>query len=304
MDVHLEWLGVSTFRLTLGGTVVWLDAYMDRVPSAPPVGLSSGEVDRADYILVGHSHFDHLYGAATIAKNTGATIVGSYETVRLMSDAGIGEASLLPVSGGEPLDLGDNIRVRVFPSLHSCIWASSGRAADDECLGDLGVSHQERVGRLSAGLAAGGGTEEIRAHLETTGPWPRGDGGALAYLIETPEGSILWKDTSGHWTSLLPTLRPDVALLAAAGRGNVDGEPVQGSLSDFIAQEVRHLEPGRVLLCHHDNWMPPFTQELDVDPIRAALKTSAPRTDLVEVGYLDPYPVLPLASRGGRRPGA
>jgi L-ascorbate metabolism protein UlaG (beta-lactamase superfamily) len=292
MDVHLEWLGVSTFRLILGSTVVFLDAYMDRVPSAPAVGLSSGEVDRADYILVGHSHFDHLYGAAAIADNTGATVVGSYETVRLMSDAGVAEAKLLAVSGGEPVELGHGIRVRVFPSLHSCIWASAGRGADDECLGDLGVAHQERLGRLSAALAGGTGSEEIRAHLASTGPWPRGDGGALAYLIETPEGSILWKDTSGHWTSLLPALRPDVAILAAAGRGNVDGEPVQGSLSDFIAREVRLLEPGRVLLCHHDNWMPPFTTELDVGPVRARLTAEAPRTELIELGYLDAYPVL------------
>lgn len=292
MDVHLEWLGVSTFRLTLGSTVVFLDAYMDRVPSAPPVGLSSAEVDRADYILVGHSHFDHLYGAATIAGNTGATIVGSYESVRLMSDAGIPEAQLLAVSGGEPLELGAQIRVRVFPSLHACIWASSGRTADEECLGDLGVAHQERVQRLSTRSARGSTSEEIRAHMATTGPWPRGDGGALAYLIETPEGSIVWKDTSGHWSALLPPLRPDVALLAAAGRGNVDGEPLQGRLSDFIAREVRLLEPRRLLLCHHDNWMPPFTREMDVGPIRSSLTTAAPGTEMVEVDYLDPYPVL------------
>ena len=54
MDVQLEWLGVSTFRLTLGSLVIFLDAYMDRVPAAPPVGISSAEVERADYILVGH----------------------------------------------------------------------------------------------------------------------------------------------------------------------------------------------------------------------------------------------------------
>ena len=72
----------------------------------------------------------------------------------------------------------------------------------------------------------------------------------------------------------------------------MDGEPVQGSLSDFIVREVQLLEPRRVLLCHHDNWMPPFTSELDVAPIRANLTAAAPRTELVEVGYLDPFPVL------------
>ena len=67
-----EWFGVATFRLTIGDLVIFLDAYMDRVPAAPPVGLRSEDVDSCDYVLVGHSHFDHLHGAQHIAKNTGA----------------------------------------------------------------------------------------------------------------------------------------------------------------------------------------------------------------------------------------
>ena len=51
--------------------------------------------------------------------------------------------------------------------------------------------------------------------------------GAFAYLIETQYGSILWKDTSGHWTGTLRGLRPGVALPAAAGRGNIDGNPIR-----------------------------------------------------------------------------
>jgi L-ascorbate metabolism protein UlaG (beta-lactamase superfamily) len=292
MDVQVEWLGVSTFRLTLGSLVVFLDAYLDRVPSAPPVGLASAGVEQADYILVGHSHFDHLYGAATIAANTGATIVGSYESMRLMSDAGISENQLMAVSGGEPVELAAAVRVQVLPSLHSCIWTRAGRQAEEECLGDLGVSHQERLLRLSSRGAISSMTDEIRAHMAACGPSPRGDGGALAYLIETPEGSILWKDTSGHWSSLLGRVRPDVAILAAAGRGNVDGEPVQGSLADFVAGEAGLLGPRRLLLCHHDNWMPPFTQETDIGPIRSRLAAAAPSTELIELDYLDPYPVL------------
>ena len=292
MDVQLEWLGVSTFRLTLGSLVIFLDAYVDRVPSAPPVGITSAEVERADYILVGHSHFDHLFGAATIATNTGAVIVGSYESVRLMSDAGIGDGQLMAVSGGEPIRLSDAVRVQVFPSLHSCIWSRPGRSTDEECLGDLGVVHQERLERLSSRQSSRTTDQVVMAHLAATGPSPRGDGGALAYLIETPEGSIFWKDTSGHWTSLLGGVQPDVAILAASGRGNVDGEPIQGSLADFVSGEVEMLGPRRLLLCHHDNWMPPFTTETDIDPIRSRLSASAPSVELIEIGYLDPYRVL------------
>jgi glyoxylase-like metal-dependent hydrolase (beta-lactamase superfamily II) len=60
----------------------FLDAYIDRVPALPPIGVSVDQITRADWIVVGHSHFDHLYGAERIAKATGATIIGSYETVR------------------------------------------------------------------------------------------------------------------------------------------------------------------------------------------------------------------------------
>ena len=63
MSVFLDWLGVSTFRLTIDDTVIFLDAYIDRNPAATPVGLKIAEVERADYILIGHSHFDHLWGA-------------------------------------------------------------------------------------------------------------------------------------------------------------------------------------------------------------------------------------------------
>ena len=47
------------------------------------------QVERADWIVVGHSHFDHLYGAERIARRTGARILGSHETVRVMEAQGV-----------------------------------------------------------------------------------------------------------------------------------------------------------------------------------------------------------------------
>ena len=92
----------------------------------------------------------------------------------------------------------------------------------------------------------------------------RGDGGALVFMIDTPEGSLLYQDTSGHWTGILHDLRPDVAILAAAGRGNVDGEPVQGSLAGFVARQASLVRAPKVILSHHDDWLPGFSTEIDV----------------------------------------
>src|SRR5215213_3123962 len=99
MTATLDWAGCATFRLTVGDVVVFLDAYLDRVADAAQSGLQVDDVDRADFILVGHSHFDHLWGAERIAPRTGATIVGSYETIRVMAEQGVPAAQLLPVAG-------------------------------------------------------------------------------------------------------------------------------------------------------------------------------------------------------------
>src|SRR5690606_21133802 len=94
---------------------------------------------------------------------------------------------------------------------------------------------------------------ELR-ELIASGADSQSTGGALDYLIQTPDGSILYQDTMGYWTGLYGSLQPDVALLAAAGRGNIDGEPIQGSIEDFIAGELDLLRPRQVILNHHDNF--------------------------------------------------
>ena len=60
---------------------------------------SAADVERADFVLVGHSHFDHLWGAETIAANTGATVIGSHETVRVLREAEVPSGQLVAIGG-------------------------------------------------------------------------------------------------------------------------------------------------------------------------------------------------------------
>ena len=295
MTARLDWYGCATFRLTVESLVIFLDAYIDRVPSAPGPGLRADDIDRADWIVVGHSHFDHLWGAERIARRTGATIIGSHETVRILEQEGVPLAQLLPVGGGERIRLSEDLTVAVYPSLHSCVWTAKGGMyqPDEVCLGDLGVTYQERMARMQEmmqGIASLG--PEVLAHLQASAQGVRGDGGSFVYLFETPEGSLLYQDTSGHWTGILHNLRPDVAILAAAGRGTIDGEPIQGTLAQFVAQQIGLLRPRRVILAHHDNWLPGFSIPTRIAPIREAMARRTPRTQLVELGYLSGYPLF------------
>jgi hypothetical protein len=67
---------------------------------------------------------------------------------------------------------------------------------------------------------------------------------------------------------------------------------VQGTLAGFVASEVELLRPKQVVLCHHDDWMPPLTKPIDVAPIRHELERRAPAAELVEMGYLEGRTIL------------
>lgn len=297
MTTTLDWYGCATFRMRTAGLTVFLDAYIDRAEGAAGPGVTADEVTEADWIVVGHSHFDHIYGAERIMANTDATLIGSYESIRVLEQAGVPLERMICVGGGETIALGDGVTVSVFPSQHSCVWSHQEmEQSGDVCLGDLGVTWHEQQERFQAlmeyfltGMPSPS-TEHLVGSMGVHSD--RGDGGALVFFFELPDGSLLYQDTSGHWSGVLRDLRPDVAILAAAGRGNVDGEPIQGSLAQFVGRQVDLLRPGKVVLCHHDNWLPGFSVATDMQPIREELARVAPRTRLLEPGYLEGTVVL------------
>jgi L-ascorbate metabolism protein UlaG (beta-lactamase superfamily) len=295
MTARLDWYGCATFRLrTAEGLTVFLDAYLDRVPAAQQSGVGVDEVTEVDWILVGHSHFDHLAGAERIAPRTGAKVVGSYESIRLLAAAGVAEEQLAPVAGGERVRLDEHTTVRVIPSLHSAVWSKQPMPPIEEvCLGEEDLTYQQRQERLAAlWPALTNLDEDVREHLQRTALGDRGDGGALIYILETSEGVLLYQDTVGCWGPLLAREHPDVAILAAAGRGIRDGEPVQTSLARFVAEQAAALSPRTVLLSHHDDWLPGFSRPTDTGPIRDALAAEAPQSTLIELNYASGFPLF------------
>ena len=292
MGISIEWFGCSTYRLKIDHLTIFLDAYLDRPATAPDVGLLTSDVTECDYILIGHSHWDHLWGAETIIRNTGATLIGSYETARVMIDQeGIAERSIIPVAGSERLRLNDNVSVSVFPSLHSHIWIPTenglGRL-EDTCQGHQGVFHQDRLQLLEERFAL-----RDSAALPWSTQTPRGDGGALCYMIETPYGSVFFKDTMGHYTNIIGDLEPDIALLAAAGRGNTNGEPIQGSGIDFLIGEIALLDPTSVILGHYDDFSGSGNPALDhLGPVKQALSETNLKAEILEIGFGEPTMVL------------
>jgi hypothetical protein len=60
-----------------------------------------------------------------------------------------------------------------------------------------------------------------------------------------------------------------------------------------VGEEVAILAPRRVVLSHHDDWLPGFSVATDVSIIRDELARVAPKSELVELGYMDGTTLLP-----------
>src|SRR5262245_32026287 len=131
--VFLTWMSVTNWLFEVGDTRIVMDGYISRIPQEAFSGLSFaqavpskpdeqaikrliealGETNSIDYILTGHSHFDHSFDTATWAKLTGARIIGARSTCLQAVAQGIPASQCTAVEGGEMLSLGDQVTVRV-----------------------------------------------------------------------------------------------------------------------------------------------------------------------------------------------
>ena len=217
---------------------------------------------------------------------------------------------MICVAGGERVRLSDDVIVSVYPSQHSLRVVAD---ADDPVR--RGVPRRPR--RHVAG-AAGSGCASSRTYLATAldpervrAPARRRRSGtataATAARWSTcsrrPRARCSTRTRRATGAGSSTALRPDVAILAAAGRGNVDGEPIQGSLAEFVGRPGRALvRPPALVLGHHDDWLPGFSVPTDMAPLRAAFARRRPGQRAARTRLPRRYGCLRLTrnGRGGR----
>jgi hypothetical protein len=143
-QVVLKYLGTAGWEITDGTTVVLIDPYLSRINGPAPPGGGSGHsmagdsrraygwndaaspdvaaidshIQRADFILVTHTHYDHVLDVPHIAHKTGAAVVGTESTENVMRAYGLPEEQLLTVRGGEDYQF-SSFSLKVIPSIHS-----------------------------------------------------------------------------------------------------------------------------------------------------------------------------------------
>lgn len=191
--LSLTYLGVAGWQIDSGGKTILVDPYfsrpnLDGVIESDPQAVAARSPRRADVILVGHSHVDHLLDAPAVALATGAAIVGSDSTARVARAAGVPADRVIAIEGGEELSF-DGFSVRVIESRHSLIEVP-------ELEGEITV-----------------------VPPKTFEDWK--EGGAFNYLVRVGGHEIFVSSTANFVEDKLAGLRPDVAIVATGLRQKV-----------------------------------------------------------------------------------
>lgn len=195
--VLLTWMSVTNWLFEVGNSRIVTDGYISRIPqeafSSPSfatalpakpdepairrVIAALGGTGKIDFILTGHSHFDHSFDTAVWAKLTGARIIGSRSTCLQAAAQGVPSSQCKAVEGGEVLSLGDHVTVRVVR------WNHSGDVSTPA--GRILYAPLELVETPAAA------PEGLRPGVLQD--FPNG-GGARAYLftVETMAGAVSW----------------------------------------------------------------------------------------------------------------
>src|SRR6266852_2584539 len=85
---EVTWYGHAAFVVkTPGGTTLAIDPWINNPKNQDPTAM--GKIEKLDYILITHGHFDHVADAVALQKKTNAKIVAAFELGAQLAAAGV-----------------------------------------------------------------------------------------------------------------------------------------------------------------------------------------------------------------------
>lgn len=271
----IRWTGFSNFELVYGGQVILLDAYFDRGALFPPLGFKAADLARADVILIGHGHHDHMSDAASVAARTGAVVVGAPLTIEKLRTQSVESKQLRAVTGRD----GERLEFRGFTV--EPILARHGEpppnvtAAFTKTLQSVTDAPTAEQTAEQAAIR-GRGVSDPRVATE----------GTIAYLITLDNGfRIVYRDSGGRVTdyeraTFEKIAGVDVALVATSA-AYLNSLTIQQAL-----EYVRTYRPSAYIPAHHDAAYNSLWRA--TEPIFQAIKDQNPAVLTISKGYREP----------------
>jgi L-ascorbate metabolism protein UlaG (beta-lactamase superfamily) len=113
--IKVTWLGHAAFEVTSpGGTTFLIDPFIMKNPKTPKA-MKDLSLYKPGFILVTHSHFDHVADAVPIAKASGAKIIAVSDHGKALD---LDAKQVLRGNPGGKIKAGD-VMVHFVPAMHS-----------------------------------------------------------------------------------------------------------------------------------------------------------------------------------------
>ena len=121
----IRWMGYTNYELVYGDKIILLDnGYYNRTGTQyKDLGFTAADITRADLIIIGHGHADHISDTAQVAFQTGAPVIGAPITIAKLrtNPPAVNPQQFITVTGttGEILNFPDiGITVQPILGLH------------------------------------------------------------------------------------------------------------------------------------------------------------------------------------------
>ncbi len=235
--VNFTWFGTDGWEITFGKRTILFDPWLSRFDTGIFAGkfnpntpleveetLVNRHIKKADQILIGHGHWDHLADVPYIAKKTGAMVIGSGTHANVLRAYGVPEGQIVQVKGGEYFQF-DDYTIEVFPGIHS-----------------VGPSKQ---------VGFPGHLLHVPAAPSTIRDLPEGD--SLIFVITIGgKFSVFLMSTANFIERAIAGLKPDVALVATI---------LANQIHDYTSRLLKVLNYPKVILpTHWENFEKPYTE--------------------------------------------
>jgi L-ascorbate metabolism protein UlaG (beta-lactamase superfamily) len=237
-----RFLGTATLVFDDGSTALMTDGFFSRPslwrvafghlePNEPRINqaLTRAQVNQLAALFVAHSHYDHAMDSATVARKSGAIVIGSESTANIARGEGLPDERIRVVKDGDPLTFG-RFRVTAFETPHS---------PKPLYLGEI----------------------EKPLHLPARASDYR-EGGNYSFLIEHDGVRILVVASANYVPGRLKNVRADVVFLGIGTLGKQSDEFAES----YWREVVLSTGAKRVIPIHWDDFMLPLDEPLQPLP--------------------------------------
>ncbi|WP_248323484.1 MBL fold metallo-hydrolase [Caballeronia sp. Sq4a] len=273
----LRWLGTANYELAYHGVVVIMDTYYERPARTAPLGFTVSQVQKANVILIGHAHSDHISDVAAVAAQTKAQVIGSAITTKEAQVLGVPVAQTTTVTGNntEKFTYGD-ISITPTHIIHSTIEA--GLTTQLAALYALDAPPLTAAEQQQHDAVSARGSSDPNIVTQ----------GTMGFTFTFPNGfKIVWFDSVSNPSPEELQLATSVAPGVDVGIFPWTPHPIAETQLSFTFQHLQLFKPKLFLPDHHDAiwglWL-----DNGLAPLFTKIRDELPGTKYAEPLYRSP----------------